>query len=373
MKTFPEYGMSDIFSFHNGKTPKGLIKGKFPIYGSGGIMGTAEETNYENAIIIGRAGTSGSVAKCEGKFWASDNTIILKPKNNFDLTFLYYNLLRIPLRSYAGGSAQPLITHGILSAIKIPLPPLATQKRIAEILGQYDDLIENNNRRIALLEQAAKHLYKEWFVRFKFPGHEKVKIVDGLPKGWERKKLGEVGEIITGKTPSTKKKNYYGTDIPFVKTPDMHNSPVVTQTSQYLSQEGAESQSNKYIRPYSVMVSCIGTVGVVSMNSKTAQTNQQINTIIPNQPNSNYYLFYALKQLKSKMEAMGGGVTMPNVNKSKFESLEIIYPEKNIISLFSEFTKYLYTQIENLMEENQNLKKARDLLLPRFMRGELIV
>ena len=153
----------------------------------------------------------------------------------------------------------------------------------------------------------------------------------------------------------------------------MHNSPVVTQTSQYLSQEGAESQSNKYIRPYSVMVSCIGTVGVVSMNSKTAQTNQQINTIIPNQPNSNYYLFYALKQLKSKMEAMGGGVTMPNVNKSKFESLEIIYPEKNIISLFSEFTKYLYTQIENLMEENQNLKKARDLLLPKFMRGELIV
>ena len=200
MSELTDCGLKEVFEFCNGKSNKGIGEGEFLTYGSNGIIGSSEKSNYENAIILGRVGAyCGSVMKCTDKFWATDNTIVLKPKEHFDLTYLYYHLSKVPLRSYAGGAAQPLITHGILSGIKIKVPPLPTQKRIADILSAYDDLIENNNRRIALLEQAARHLYKEWFVRFKFPGHEKVKVVDGVPEGWERKTLGEVCELKYGK------------------------------------------------------------------------------------------------------------------------------------------------------------------------------
>ena len=96
------------------------------------------------------------------------------------------------------------------------------QHRIAQTLANYDNLIENNKKQIKLLEEAAQHLYKEWFIDLRFPGYEDVKVVDGVPKGWRKQRIAEFGEIVTGKTPSTAQKQYYGGNIPFVKIPDMH-------------------------------------------------------------------------------------------------------------------------------------------------------
>lgn len=154
------------------------------------------------------------------------------------------------------------------------LSDLPTQTRIAEILSAYDDAIENNNRRIALLEKAVRELYREWFVRFRFPGHENAKYVNGLPEGWEVKRLAEYGQIETGKTPSTESKDNYGDEIMFVKTPDMHGDIYVITTSEYISEKGHLTQPKKLLPANSIMVSCIGTGGVVSINAEQAHTNQ---------------------------------------------------------------------------------------------------
>lgn len=256
---------------------------------------------------------------------------------------------------------------------EVTLPPLDTQCRIADILSAYDDLIENNRRRIDLLEQSARYLYKEWFVSLRFPGHEHVKVKDGVPQGWKSGKIEDLGEIVTGKTPSTKEQENFDGDIPFVKTPDMHTQIVVTKTEQQLSERGAKLQENKFLPKGAVMVSCIGTVGVVAIAGSCCQTNQQINSVICHDPMFNYYAYYALLDLKPRLESMSGGVTMPNVNKSKFSAMPIMIPDKKIVSLFDEAVASNFIQIETLSIMNEKLQQARDLLLPRLMNGEIPV
>jgi type I restriction enzyme, S subunit len=194
-----------------------------------------------------------------------------------------------------------------------------------------------------------------------------------VPQGWERVKISDMGEVVTGKTPSTKMADYYGREIPFIKTPDMHKASVVVTTEQYLSRSGADSQKNKYIPPGSIMVSCIGTVGVVAMNASIAQTNQQINSLVPTMPNIQFYAYFALSDLRPFLEGMGGGATMANVSKSKFESIEVVLPGIETLQKFDHYCRPIFLQIEKLTIQSLKLAAARDLLLPRLMNGEIAV
>jgi len=289
-----------------------------------------------------------------------------------DLKYMYYRLKSFPLRNYAGGAAQPLLTQTILRGVRLPIIKDKTrQKKIAEILSSYDDLIENNRRRIQLLEQAARLLYKEWFVHLRFPGHEHAKIIDGLPEGWETGTIGDLGEVITGKTPSKNKAENYGHDLPFIKTPDMHGNAIVVHAEESLSEQGAKTQANKTLPPRSILVSCIGTVGAVAFNSSPAQTNQQINSIVPDNATVTYWAYFMAKDLKPLLEGMSGGATMANVNKSKFSGIKIVIPSPQLLEYFSDFSKPIFDQIENLTISNMRLAKTRDLLLPKLMNGEV--
>ena len=179
--------------------------------------------------------------------------------NSYLVRFLGLHETRSYLTQHAIGATMPNLNQRILASVPVVLPPREHQERIIGVVSAYDDLIENNRRRIRLLEQAARLLYKEWFVHLRFPGHEHVKIKDGVPKGWTSGVIGNLGEIVTGKTPSKKKASYYGGDVPFIKTPDMHGNSIVTKTEENLSDEGASSQATKMLPPRSILVSCIGT------------------------------------------------------------------------------------------------------------------
>lgn len=276
--------------------------------------------------------------------------------------------------NFTSGAAIPRVILRNFKKCKISLPPLPVQKKIASILSSYDDLIENNLRRIELLEQSARELYKEWFVRFKFPGHEEVKFVDGVPEGWEKKIVKDLGRIITGKTPPTHRVEYYNGEFLFIKTPDMHKSSIVMNTAQTLSYNGANSQKNKVIPEFSIMIACIGAkLGVVALNGLLAQTNQQINTLIPSNEYAKFYSYFLLKDLKPHLRAIGGGATMPNVNKTKFENIEVVIPDIRLLKSFNYFSDYNFRQMKNIIIQNHLLKQARDLLLPRLMRGEIDV
>lgn len=266
-----------------------------------------------------------------------------------------------------------------LPLIKFPdfpvfLPSLQTQYKIASILSAYDDLIENNQKQIKLLEEAAQRLYKEWFVDLHFPGHENVKIVDGVPEGWSRKQIFELGKIITGKTPNTSKQEYYGGSIPFVKIPDMHNCIYTISTESTLTKLGADKQKNNYIPENSIMVSCIGTVGLVNISSELCQTNQQINSIVLKNREDVYYLFFSMKMLKTLLDGVGSnGATMINVNKSKFSSIEILYPNAILRNKYFSIAKPYFRKIYYLNKQISSLREARDRLLPKLMSGEIEV
>ena len=305
--------------------------------------------------------------------------ITVKKNADADLDYIYYFLsqdkVKVQLAAKAGGTAnQANISATHIQELVFPCPNIETQIRISNILKNYDDLIENNKKQIKLLEEAAERLYRAWFVDLHFPGHEDVKIVDGVPEGWKKQKISEFGEIITGKTPSTTKEQYYGGNIPFVKIPDMHNCvyPIVTEST--LTTEGANTQKNKFIPKNGIMVSCIATVGLVNIAIEPCQTNQQINSIVLHDEQDLYYTYFTMKRLKALLEGVGSnGATMTNVNKTKFGNLEVLYPSNNLGKDYFDYCKPIFEKIYALSIGVHKLSQVRDGLLPKLMSGEIEV
>ena len=285
-------------------------------------------------------------------------------------------LIRQALTDQGGGTNINNLNQDILNALEVPLPPLPVQQRIANILSAYDELIENCQRRIRLLEAMARALYREWFVHFRFPGHKKLQRVasalGNIPKGWELKSIQQFGMVITGKTPSKANVNFYGDDMPFVKTPDMHGNMFILGTNDCLSAAGAKSQANKTLPAGSICVSCIGTIGVVSITTEDCQTNQQINSVVLANSASREFLFLRLQDAKQTLENLGAnGATMGNVNKGKFEAMKIVCPPDNLLARYHRLVEPMFSEILSLFHQTQNLRRTRDLLLPRLLSGEL--
>lgn len=288
--------------------------------------------------------------------------------------YYYFKSPLSPVSTIVSQCAQAGIRGSDLQELDVSFPSLPVQDRIANILTKYDELIENNHKQIKLLEEAAQRLYKEWFVDLRFPGHEKTEIIDGVPEGWTLRPVSSFGEVVTGKTPSTSKAEYYGGNIPFVKIPDMHNVvfPIITEAT--LSEQGAASQKNKYIPRNSIMVSCIATVGLVNIAVTSCQTNQQINSLILKKPNNLYYLYSSLKRIKELLDGVGSnGATMTNVNKTKFERIELLYPDEELVNKYQSFCTPIFDKIYSLSQCNLRLSEARDRLLPKLMSGEIEV
>lgn len=267
------------------------------------------------------------------------------------------------------------LNDGMIRRFKIRFPKeKKCQEKIGKILLTYDSLIENNTKRIRLLEKMAENLYKEWFVRFRFPGHEKMEIVNGLPEGWIIKKIKDYGKIETGKTPSMQVSEYYGGKYLFIKTPDMHGGVFVCSTEETLSELGNKSQPKKLLPPNSIMVSCIGTAGIVALNAKEGHTNQQINSIIPSDMVNLQWLYFTCKELRATIELFGAtGATMTNLSKGKFEKLKVLEPTIALRSAFHNRVSSMFKLILKLENENSLLARQRDLLLPRLMSGKLKV
>ena len=315
-----------------------------------------------------------------GEGFGSTEFIVLRPKDQtVDSRYLYYlmqtNYIREKMiKSMVGASGRQRVNNDVFTSIDISFPKIEIQRRIADILSAYDDLIENNRKQIKLLEEAAQRLYKEWFVDLRFPGYEHTKITDGVPEGWDIRAVSDFGKVITGKTPSTSKPEYYGGNIPFVTIPDMHNTIFPLSTEKYLSKQGANTQKNKFLPPHSVMVSCIATVGLVNITCDLCQTNQQINSVILKDEKELYFFYFAMKRIKSLLDGVGSnGATMTNVNKTKFENIRILYPESYLGNHFFELCHPIFQKILILSKENQYLQQARDRLLPKLMSGEVEV
>ena len=253
-----------------------------------------------------------------------------------------------------------------LAPMKVNLPDKKAQKQILSILSSIEKKMDINEIINNNLEQQAQAIFKSWFIDFEpFDGNMLDNWHDGIVADLAR-------EIICGKTPSTKKEEYYGGDTPFITIPDMHGCVYNVKTERYLSQRGVESQPKKTLPPNSVCVSCIGTAGLITLVSEESQTNQQINSIIPKEGISPYYI-YLLMQTKSEIINKLGqsGSTIVNLNKTQFGKIKIIIPSLDIMQKFNDICSPLFEKILLNQKENIRLAVLRDGLLPKLMSGEL--
>jgi len=195
-----------------------------------------------------------------------------------------------------------------------------------------------------------------------------------IPQGWRVGKLGDFGNIICGKTPSKANSFFFGGEIPFIKIPDMHNSVFITKTEDSLTVKGAMSQKNKFLPPYSIAVSCIATVGLVAITSERSQTNQQINTIIPKDEYSTFYLYFCAKELDGTLKDLGsGGSATLNVNTTSFSNIDCIIPSNDVLKNFDKIARPIFEQIKNNGQQTVTLAALRDALLPKLMSEEVPV
>jgi type I restriction enzyme S subunit len=272
-----------------------------------------------------------------------------------------------------------------LKSIKIPLPPLNKQKAIAKILFDLDSKIELNQKMNKTLEAIAQAIFKHWFINFEFPNEEGKpykssggETVDSelgeIPKGWNIRKLGDLGKIVCGKTPSTKDETNFGQDVPFITIPDMRGNVFTFKTERYLSTKGANSQETKFLPPLSVCVSCIATPGLVTLTSTTSQTNQQINSIICKEGLSPFFVYFVSKEKSQEIIYKGlGGTATLNLNTSEFSNLKVILPDLVTLKNFHDFTTQFFKKILNNSKEILVLFDIRDSLLPRLMTGKIRV
>ncbi|MFZ3150515.1 MAG: restriction endonuclease subunit S [Anaerolineaceae bacterium] len=306
---------------------------------------------------------------------------VIKAKKDFDQGFLFYFLANQSFidacNSGSSGTRMPRADWDHLSETEWELPPLPTQHRIADILSALDDKIELNRQTNATLEAIAQAIFKEWFVNFNFPGATGEMIESDLgliPKGWKVGRMGDFGDIVCGKTPSKTNENFFGGNIPFIKIPDMHNSVFIVETSDTLTHEGALSQKNKFLPPNSIIVSCIATIGLVSLTAERSQTNQQINAIIPKKDNLTHYIYFTARNIKEQLMELGsGGSATLNVNTSSFSNIKCVIPSEYVLSNFNFLVKPLFEGILANQQEMLTIAKCRDEFLPKLMNGEIDV
>jgi type I restriction enzyme S subunit len=334
-------------------------------------------------LVFSIIGTIGEpyLVRAGDRFGISSSVAIVRPDRRLiDPRFLFYwckgPLFQKALLGIKGGVAQGYVSLEMIRSLPAPAMPVPLQRRIADIMSAYDDLIENNARRIAILEEMARRIFEEWFVHFRAPGCEGLPMVDSaigpVPRGWKVAPLRAFGTIVTGKTPSKARPDYFGGEVPFLKLPDMHSKMFCISTSETLSPAGAASQAGKTVPPNSLCVSCIGTAGVVNITSENCQTNQQINTVVLDKLRDREFLFFTLRRLREKIEKFGAsGATMTNLSLGKFSSLEVCCPPAERRVAFHIAAMPVFDLILNLQRQSQNLRAQRDLLLPKLISGEI--
>jgi type I restriction enzyme, S subunit len=254
--------------------------------------------------------------------------------------------------------------------------PPSTQHKIAAILSAYDDLIENNARRIAILEEMARNLYREWFVHFRFPGHEGVRMVDGVPEGWNIKDIGEVIDVLGGGTPSTQEPEYWVNGVVIWFSPSdltAAGTMFIADSSKKITKLGLQKSSARLFPAYSVMMTSRATIGVTAINTREACTNQGFITCLPNEDISAYQIYFWIDKQREKIIGLASGATFKEINKATFRKLPIIVADKDTRNRFADILHPICKQIENLQAKNTNLRRTRDLLLPKLISGELDV
>jgi type I restriction enzyme, S subunit len=294
-----------------------------------------------------------------------------------DAEFVYY-FFRHPhtvqlIKNKAISSGVPHINLGILKEIEIPLPGVEVQREIVKILRNYDNLIENNRRRIALLEDASRQLYKEWFIRLRFPGHEHTSIMKGIPEGWKKTTAYEAMEVLSGGTPKTTISEYWDGGIPFYTPKDATETCYVLETERSISEVGLKNCNSRLYKPDTVFISARGTVGKLNLAAREMAMSQSCYALIGKGHITQLFLFCALKEAIEHFKQHAVGAVFDAIIVDTFKLIPFLVPTEKKVRDFEDAVWPMFRQLKNLIEQNEKLVAARDLLLPRLLSGEIAV
>lgn len=352
-------------------------QGKYPVYGGNGLRGYTNNYNFDGkCVLIGRQGAyCGNVRYFEGKAFMSEHAIVAVANSENCTRYLAYKFDTMKLGRFSGQAAQPGLSVGKLAKLSIQVPSLPKQEKISSILSTYDNLIEANKRKIDLLEQVAQELYKEWFVRFRFPGYENAKFEDGLPEGWESDKIQKYYNTCSGGTPSRSKPEYFENGIyPWVKTGEIKDC-VIIDTEEYITQEAVNSSSAKVLPAKSVAMAMYGVnIGLLAYFDSEMTCNQACCVFSDKRDfSSKHYLYYYLKSIREYLLLISFGAAQQNLSQDLIKKIKITMPSDDVVQAFEKQIEDIYENIKMLLMKNKNLAEQRDMLLPRLMSGKLEV
>ncbi len=345
-------------------------------------IAVTDDLIFTAAGSIGQVGLIPKESRFERYVISNKQLRVRLDKNKVMPLFVYYwisskRMIRY-LEGMNNGGAVPLLNLGIIKKVPIPFPTKENQEFICKILSAYDDLIENNRRRIQLLEQSARLLYKEWFVHLRFPGHEHVKITDGVPEGWERVPLEKVCDRITDGSHSSPKSVEEG--FPMASVKDMHSWGLNINQCRKIGEQDYKLLVRNDCKPRKndVLIAKDG-----SYLKHTFVVQEEIDLVIlssiailrPNHLIDPHLLNFILRDPQTKIRMAGyvSGVALPRIILKEFRGFKILLPSENLQELWAVYVDPIAKQCHQLGKHIEILIQARDLLLPRVMNGEIAV
>jgi type I restriction enzyme S subunit len=370
------YRLGDVITLKRGHDlPEAQRQdGEVPVVSSSGITGYHNEPKAKApGVVTGRYGTLGEVFYIEQDYWPLNTALYVIDFKGNHPRFVAYLLQNI-LRNYQSDKAAvPGVNRNVLHDLQVRSTDLMSQEKIADILSPYDDLIENNRRRMALLEEAARQLYREWFVRLRFPGHEHARITNGVPEWWEKTNASRAMSILSGGTPKTSVPDFWDGDIPFYTPKDASDHCYVLETERSVTELGLHNCNSRLYAKDTIFISARGTVGKLNLAYQPMAMSQSCYALVGKGYVSQFFLYCALQQSIEYLKQHAVGAVFNAIVVDTFKLIPFLLPDVRNVQLFEETVTPILDQVGNLMRQNQKLRAARDLLLPRLMSGEIVV
>lgn len=338
-----------------------IVEGDVPVVASSSIKAFHNVAKVKGpGVVTGRSGTLGIVQYIEQDFWPLNTSLYVKDFKGNSPKFCFYVLQMMHLENFNAGAGVPTLNQNHLHKLKIKVPATYDeQEKVASVLSNYDTLIDINTKRIKLLEESAHELYKEWFVRMRFPGYEQTKFVKGIPEGWKYMRIDEFAELSAG---SDKPKDF----SEFVT--DDYKVPVF---SNGITNDGLQGYTRTArITEPSVTVSARGTIGFVRLREEPYVPIVRLVVLMPQKNRLPLIFMY---HLIDSIPIFGTGASQEQLTVPDFSKVKVLVPTKNLTNIFSEIVKPLYTELNLLKDTNNNLSATRDRLLPRLLSGGLKV
>lgn len=368
--------LGDVLPFKYGKNlPAGKRSrsGEYRVVSSAGFIDTHGESLTQGpAVVIGRKGSVGSVFYSKEPVFPIDTTFFVEGNEQVDLRFGYYLLCSLGLDSMGGDSAVPGLNREYAESVEFAMPPVRMQQEIAEILGSIDDLIENNRRRIEILEEMARSIYREWFVHFRYPGHENVPLVDSelgpIPKGWETAPYSSVASFVNGY--AFKPDDWSDSGRPIVKIKELKQG-VTSATPRH---DEANIDTKYWIEDGDLLFSWSADLDVYLWNQGAGLLNQHLFVVRPLQDQLNSaFLFHSLKADMPQFRMRAQGATMRHIKRAALGEVDVLLPDPALMLKFAEAVSPLHDDVLELSKQSRVLVEFRDKLLPRLVTGKIDV